>query len=434
MPDAVPADKQSSSGVKNLRWWICTLLFLATLINYLDRQTFAVATPAIVEEYSLSNDDVANINIAFTTAYMIGQLVTGRFMDVLGTRAGFLIIMLFWSVSGMLCSTARGIVSLSIFRFLLGWGEAGNWPASVKAISEWFPTRQRGLGVAYFSGGGSGLGAMIAPVVIAQLILWTDWRWMFVIVGATGFLWAPLWLWFYRSPEKHWLMRRDELDELRQEQSQKPESPQKQGVLAGWRAVLRYRQVWGVAFVRFFSDTILWFYLAWLPKYFVDERGYEMEGIRDHLWIVFLPAIFASFLGGGISGRLIERGWSVNRARKTVMLVTGLMMMSSIGVGLVESDVTALLLSSIALLSFYAYSTNTLTLPADLVSPRLVASVSGFSGMGAGLGSVLFTKLVGTIADTYSFTPVFILIGILPLLSLASLFFVMGPITRVVRD
>lgn len=128
MPDAVPADKQSSSGVKNLRWWICTLLFLATLINYLDRQTFAVATPAIVEEFSLSNDDVANINIAFTSAYMIGQLVTGRFMDVLGTRAGFLIIMLFWSVSGMLCSTARGIVSLSVFRFLLGWGEAGNWP------------------------------------------------------------------------------------------------------------------------------------------------------------------------------------------------------------------------------------------------------------------------------------------------------------------
>ena len=181
-------------------------------------------------------------------------------------------------------------------------------------------------------------------------------------------------------------MRTDELDELRKEQLRQSQSPRKQGVLAGWRTVLRYRQVWGVAFVRFFSDTILWFYLAWLPKYFVDERGYQMEGIRDHLWMVFLPAIFASFLGGGISGRLIERGWSVNRARKTVMLVAGLMMMSSIGVGLVESDVTALLLSSIALLSFYAYSTNTLTLPADLVSPRLVASVSGFSGMGAGTG------------------------------------------------
>jgi len=144
--------------------------------------------------------------------------------------------------------------------------------------------------------------------------------------------------------------------------------------------------------------------------------------------MVFLPAIFASFLGGGTSGRLIERGWSVNRARKTVMLVTGLMMMSSVGVGLVDSDITALILSSIALLSFYAYSTNTLTLPADLVPSRLVASVSGISGVGAGLGSVLFTKLVGYVADTYSFTPVFVLVGILPLLSLVALFFVMGPV------
>ena len=159
-----------------------------------------------------------------------------------------------------------------------------------------------------------------------------------------------------------------------------------------------------------------------------------MEDIRDRLWMVFPPAIFASFLGGGISGRLIEKGWSVDRARKTVMLVAGLAMVASIGVGFVESDITALALSSIALLSFYAYSTNTLTLPADLAPPRLVASVSGFSGMGAALGSVLFTKLVDYVADTYSFTPVFVLVGILPLLSLAALFIVMGPVRRVVRE
>ena len=417
-----------------LRWWICTLLFLATLINYLDRQTFAVATPAIVEEFDLTNDDVANINIAFTSAYMVGQLVTGRVMDVLGTRAGFVLIMVFWSVSGILCSTARGIFSLSFFRFCLGLGEAGNWPASVKAISEWFPARQRGLGVAYFSGGGSGVGAMIAPLLIAQLILWTDWRWAFVIIGLAGFAWLPLWLWFYRSPHDHPHMSREELAELSDDSASQGDSStveKPEGMFTGWGAALRYRQVWGVALVRFFSDSILWFYLAWLPKYFVDERGYSMEDIRDRLWMVFLPAIFASFLGGGISGHLIKRGWSVNRARKTVMLVTGLAMVSSAGVGFAESDVTALALSSIALLSFYAYSTNTLTLPADLVAPRLVASVSGFSGMGAGLGSVLVTKLVGYIADSYSFTPVFVMVGVLPLLSLAMLFTATGPIKRI---
>ena len=424
--------------LKNLRWWICTLLFLATLINYLDRQTFAIATPAIVKEFGLSNDDVANINIAFTSAYMIGQLLTGRMMDVLGTRTGFVLIMIFWSASGIFCSLARGILSLSLFRFCLGLGEAGNWPASVKAISEWFPARQRGLGVAYFSGAGSGLGAMIAPLVIAQLILWTDsWRWAFVIIGLTGFAWLPLWLWFYRSPSDHWLMSDDEMNELREDREahgavQAP--AKKRGAFAGWGAVLRYRQVWGVALIRFFSDSILWFYLAWLPKYFVDERGYNMEDIRNNLWMVFLPVIFASFAGGGISGALIRRGWSVNRARKTVMFVSGILMVSSMGVGMVESDVAALALSSLALLSFYAYSTNTLTLPTDLASPGLVASISGFSGMGAGLGSVLFTKLVGVIADEYSFTPVFVLVGILPLLSMAALFFVTGPIKRVVHE
>lgn len=425
-----------------LRWWICTLLFLATLINYLDRQAFAVATPAIVEEFGLNNDDVANINIAFTSAYMVGQLVTGRVMDVLGTRVGFVLIMVFWSVSGILCSTARGILSLGLFRFCLGLGEAGNWPASVKAVSEWFPARQRGLGVAYFSGGGSGVGAMIAPLLIAQLILWSDWRWAFIIIGLTGFAWLPLWLWFYRSPREHSLISKQELQELEQDRASQGDSTSQrdgsgakpQGMFAGWGAVLRYRQVWGVTLVRFFSDSILWFYLAWLPKYFVDERGYSMEDIRDRLWMVFLPAIFASFLGGGISGHLINRGWSVNRARKTVMLVAGLAMVSSVGVGLAESDITALVLSSIALLSFYAYSTNTLTLPADLVATRLVASVSGFSGMGAGLGSVLFTKLVGYIADTYSFTPVFVMVGVLPLLSLAMLFMVTGPIKRIVTQ
>ncbi len=428
---------QPPAVTMKLRWWICTLLFLATLINYLDRQTFAVATPAIVEELELNNDDVANINIAFTSAYMVGQLVTGRVMDMLGTRAGFVLIMVFWSASGILCSTARGIFSLSFFRFCLGLGEAGNWPASVKAISEWFPARQRGLGVAYFSGGGSGLGAMMAPPLIAQLILWGDWRWSFVMIGLTGFAWLPLWLWFYHAPREHWLSSPDELQELAEDRAAQGDTGSAatpQGMFAGWATVLRYRQVWGVALVRFFSDSILWFYLQWLPKYFVDERGYSMEDIRDRLWIVFLPAIFASFLGGGISGNLIKRGWSVNRARKTVMVVTGLAMVSSAGVGIVASDVTALVLSSIALLSFYAYSTNTLTLPTDMVPPRLVASVSGFSGMAAGLGSVLVTKLVGHVADTYSFTPVFVMVGILPLLSLAMLLLVTGPVKRVVTE
>lgn len=424
-------------GIKNLRWWICTLLFLATLVNYLDRQTLAVATPAIAKEFDLNNQDVAFINNAFTVAYTVGQLLIGRMMDLVGTRLGFALIMIVWSGAGLLCSTARGMLSLSAFRFILGFGESGNWPVSVKAVSEWFPARLRGLGVAYFSSG-SGVGAMLAPIIIAQVIIWGGWRSSFLVIGGLGFLWVPVWLWFYRSPNAHRLIRSDELAELEAEKAAQPPAPKKQAGLWAmfreWGSLLRYREIWGVFFIRFFSDSILWFYIAWLPKYFADERGYAMAQIRDQLWIVFLPTTFAALLGGGASGWLIRKGWSIDRSRKTVMLVTGLLMMSSIPVGFVKSDLVAILLCTNALLAFYAYSVNTLTLPTDLVPSRLVASVSGLSGMGAGIGSVLFTYAVGRLADAQSFTPVFVLVGLLPLASLVMLFFLTGRIRRIIES
>lgn len=421
--------------IKNLKWWICTLLFLATLVNYLDRQTLAVATPEIAREFDLNNQDIALINNAFTAAYTIGQLLMGRFVDILGTKAGFAFIMVFWSAAGILCSTARGALSLSIYRFLLGLGEAGNWPVSVKAVSEWFPAKSRSIGVAFFSSG-SGVGAMLAPIVIAQIIIWGGWRMSFIAIGALGFLWLPLWWWFYRSPREHPWITSEELREIEAEKGTAPAGGPTgvTAMLREWVGLLRYRQIWGVFLIRFFSDSILWFYIQWLPKYFADERGYSMQEIRDKLWIVFLPTIFAVMLGGAASSWLIRRGWSVDRSRKTVMLITGLLMLSSMPVGVVESDLVALLLSSTALLAFYAYSVNTLTLPADLVPSRLVASVSGLSGMGAGIGSVCFTYMVGRIADAFSFTPVFFLVGLLPLLSLAMLFFVTGRIRRVIEE
>lgn len=429
-------NSSSNRKLKNLRWYICALLFFATLVNYLDRQTFAVATPEIAVEFNLKNEDIAFINNAFTAAYTIGQLLMGKMMDVLGTHAGFAVIMIVWSAAGMMCALGRGVLSLSFFRFVLGLGEAGNWPVSVKAVSEWFPARQRGLAVAFFSSG-SGVGAMLAPIVIAQLIIWAGWRWAFIVIGLTGFVWLPFWLWFYRAPRNHWLIPREELEEIEAEvgKSGGPKGPAGFGpMLREWAGLLKYRQIWGIFLVRVFSDAILWFYIQWLPKYFADERGYGIEDIRNRLWIVFLPAIFAGLLGGAASGRLIRKGWDVSRARKTVMLVTGLAMVSSMGVGLVQSDVVALVLSSIALLAFYGYSVNTLTLPADLVPPRLVASVSGLSGTGAGIGSIIFTYIVGQLADRESFTPVFILVGVLPLLSLSMLFFVMGKVKRIIPE
>jgi ACS family hexuronate transporter-like MFS transporter len=421
--------------IKNLKWWICTLLFLATLINYLHRQTFSVATPEIAAEFQLTNQDIAFINNAFTAAYTVGQLLIGKLMDLLGTLAGFAVIMVVWSAAGMICGLAQGIFSFSLFRFVLGLGESGNWPVSVKAVSEWFTAKQRSLAVAYFSAG-SGVGAMLAPILIAQAIIWFGWRWSFIVIGFAGFLWLPLWIWFYRSPHNHWLISKQELAEIEADVGKVSGGSKDPKLLTNtlleWVRLLTFRQVWGVFLVRVFSDAILWFYIQWLPKYFADERGYSIEDIRNKLWIVFVPAIFAGLLGGAASGRLIRKGWDVDRARKTVMLATGLAMVSSVGVGFVESDIVAIILSSIAVLAFYGYSVNTLTLPADLVPPRLVASVSGLSGTGAGIGSIIFTYIVGVLADRQSFTPAFVLVGLLPLASLTMLFFVMGKIKRII--
>ncbi len=406
------------------------------VINYLDRQSFAVATPKIASEFDLSNQDIAFINNSFTTAYAVGQLLAGRLMDVVGTRAGFVLIMAFWSAAGILCSFSSGVRSLSFFRFLLGCGEAGGIPVGVKAVSEWFPKAERSLGVAYFSSG-SGIGAALAPPLIAQLIILSGWRSAFVVIGSIGFLWIIVWLWFYQSPSRHPRISQQELaliatdtTAVRQQKAQ----PGLGAMLREWTGLLGYRQIRGLFMLRVFSDSVLYFYIQWLPKYFADERGYSILDIRDRLWMVFVPGFFAGLACGAAAGRLIDRGWSVDRARKIVMLAAGLPMVASVGVGLVDSDVAALALSTIALVAFYGYSVNMLTLPADLVPPRLVASVSGLSGMGAGLGSIVFTFVVGRLADEYSFTPVFILVGLLPLIALAILFFATGKVERVIAD
>ncbi len=406
------------------------------VINYLDRQSFAVATPQIAREFDLSNQDIAFINNSFTAAYAVGQLLAGRLMDVLGTRAGSVLIMAFWSTAGILCSLSSGVMSLSVFRFLLGIGEAGGIPVGVKSVSEWFPKSERSLGVAYFSAG-SGIGAALAPPLIAQLIITSGWRSAFVVIGSIGFLWILLWLWFYRSPSHHARISPQELALIEADTG----AGQKQGAGSGlgvtfreWVGLLGYRQIRGLFMVRVFSDSVLYFYIQWLPKYFADERGYSIVDIRDRLWLVFVPGFFAGLACGAAAGWLIKRGCSVDRARKTVMLASGLPMVASIGVGLVESDVAALALSTIGLVAFYGYSVNMLTLPADLVPTRLVASVSGLSGMGAGLGSIVFTYVVGRVADTYSFTPVFVLVGLLPLIALATLLYGMGRVERVIAD
>ena len=406
---ATQAPPATAEAGQSFRWTIAGLLFLATFINYIDRQTFSIASPLLAKLYHLSNNDIANIILAFTLAYTIGQVLAGKLIDVLGTRGGFALIMLVWSVAGAATAWAGSVFGFAAWRFVLGLGEAGNWPASIKAVAEWFSPRQRALGNAIFSAGSS-VGAIAAPPLLGLMIQRWGWQSAFLVTGTLGLLWLLLWLPLYRpGPEAVAV-------------AEKPKGE-------FWR-VLSYRPVWGLILVRFFTDPVWWFYISWLPKYMADERGFGMKEIAAQLWIPYVTSAFGGLVSGDVTSRLIRRGWSPNRARKTVMTASALLMLAGFWVASVASATLALLLVSVAVFGFYAFAVNTHAIVADLFPSRLVASVSGISGLGAGVGFMIFTKVVGMVADRYSFAPVFVIAGLMPLVALFALLVIMGPVRR----
>jgi ACS family hexuronate transporter-like MFS transporter len=395
----------------HLRWWMASLLFLATVINYIDRQTLSVLAPVLRDEFGMSNTDYARIISAFMFAYLIMQAGSGRIMDWLGTRRGFALTITWWSVAAMLHATARSVFTFGLFRFLLGLGEAGNWPGGVKAISEWFPVRERAFAIGFFNSG-STLGAVIAPPLVAWLALTYGWRNAFLVTGSLGFFWLILWLIFYRLPHEHRWLREGELEHIRkgQEDAQTAEH-------IPWARLFRYKQVWGLVLGRMLSDPVWWFYVFWLPNYLKSERDFSLAMIGYFAWIPFLAADAGCLVGGAASGYLIKLGLPVLRARKAVMLVSALLMMSGIPAVLAEDANVAIALISVATFSYSMWAANILTLAADLFPQQVVASVSGLSGTGAATGGMVFTLIVGAVVDRFSYVPIFVAAGILPLVA-----------------
>lgn len=397
----------------HLRWWIAALLFLATVINYVDRQCLSVLAPVLREEFGMTASDYSRILSAFMLAYLIMQTGSGRLMDWLGTKAGFAICILWWSVAAMLHAAARSALHLGIFRFLLGLGEAGNWPGAVKAIAEWFPTRERAFAIGLFNSG-STVGATVAPPLVAWLALTYGWRNAFLITGASGFLWLVLWLILYRRPEEHPWLRRSELELIRAGQTDMRTTEK-----IAWRSLFRYRQVWALVLGRMLADPVWWFYVFWLPEYLKRERDFSLAMIGYFAWIPFLAADIGNLTGGAASGLLVRRGFEVLRARKTVMFTCALLMMAGIPAVLVREAGAAVALISLVTFAYSAWAANILTLPADLFPPQIVASVSGLSGTGAAAGGMLFTLIIGYVVDRFSYVPVFTAAGLMPLASFA---------------
>lgn len=396
------------------------MLFASTVINYIDRQTLSVLAPFLKTQYGWTNEDYALIVIAFRVAYAIGQTVLGRFMDRVGTRLGLTITVTWYSIVAMLTSLASGLRSFAFFRFLLGMGESANWPAATKAVSEWFPKKERGWAVALFDSGSS-IGAAIAP----SLVIWLyhsfgDWRPAFIITGTLGFLWLIVWRILYHSPEDHPRISEEERKMIladREAPDSADVNPEVPIIMnqPSWWSLLRYRQTWGVIAARALTDPV-WFFIADWFMIFLVSKGFSPEDTLVAFWIPFVAADLGNFAGGGFSSYLIKRGWPVGRARRAVVAFGAIGMLTLIPT-VYMSNLFAIAGSfAIATFAYATFCTMVLVFPSDLYQSHSVATVSGLSGTAAGILTVISTFLVGWISDHYTFTPILIAASTVPLI------------------
>src|SRR5216684_6036919 len=411
----------SPRSIPSLRWWIGGILFASTVINYVDRQTLSLLAPYLKTQYRWTNTDYANIVIAFRVAYSFGQIGFGRVMDRIGTRRGLTLTVAWYSIVSVATSLAAGLFSFVGFRFLLGLGESANWPAATKAVSEWFPKHERGLATALFDSGSS-IGGAVAPFVILPIYFRWGWRPAFAIPGLLGFLWMIGWRWIYHPPEAHPRITQAELRMITADKAESNSQPVSKA-RTHWSNLLKLPQTWGTMIAKTFTDPVWFFVTDWFPIFLV-AKGIELRSGLIAVWVPFIAADLGNFFGGGISGYLIKRGWSLGAARKAVVVFGG------IGVTLLIPTIfttNLYLITSLFALSTFCYasfSTIANVLPSDLYPSQSVATVSGFSGTGAGLGTILAFKLIGHYSDsrqamaTHSFDPIVFVAGLIPLVGM----------------
>ncbi len=405
--------------VSGLRWWIAAVLFASTIINYLDRQTLSLLAPYLKVQYHWSNTDYADIVIAFRIAYAIGQSLFGRLMDRIGTRRGLTFTVGLYSLVSVLTPLASGLYSFGLFRFLLGGGESANWPAATKAVSEWFPKQERALATAFFDSGSS-VGGAIAPFVVLSIYFHWGWRPAIAVPGLLGFLWIVLWRKMYHSPESHPLISDAERNMLAQDKRDLELTSHRK---PRWRDLLKVPQSWGIIVARAFTDPVWYFVTDWFPIYLV-AKGIELRSGLLAVWVPFIAADLGNFFGGGVSGWLIKRGWSLGAARKAVVVFGGIGVLLLIPTIFTTNLYAIASLFAIATFSYAAFSTIANVLPSDLYESGSVASVSGLSGTASGIGTIIAFKLIGHYSDlreamaTHVFDPIIVVAGLIPFIGM----------------
>jgi ACS family hexuronate transporter-like MFS transporter len=390
-----------------LRWLMIALAFAATAITYMERQALSVVVPVLMDQFHMTSVAYSRVIFAFMLAYTIMNGVSGALIDRLGTRVGLALTTAWWSMAAMLQALSRGAWSLGICRFLLGMGEAGNWPGSVKVVAEWFPAQERALASGIFNSGAA-FGAIVAPPVVVLIVLKWGWRAAFLSVGLTAMAWVVLWLFIYRTPR-----------EVQAEAKTRPTPP--------W-TLFRQRFVWSFTVAKIFIDPVWYFYVFWFPEYLKRARHLDLAGIGKFAWIPYVVAGSGNIIGGWFSGFLLRRGVPVTLARKSAVTVFIVLMASAIPAVLVPQTSLSIALVSLAMLGYTGVSANMLAFPADVYPKNVVASIWGLAGVGSGFGGMAFVLVTGWLVDRYSYTPVFIGFGLIPIIALMIVWFVVGPL------
>ena len=428
MTGEFPHESFQDAGFKihGLRWIIVGLIFLATLINYIDRLTISVLGPKITEDLHLTNTEFGTAATFFLLAYTISQALSGKLYDRIGIKKGFTTSIIVWSTAAIAHVWSIGLGSLSAFRFLLGLGEAGNWPGAAKTVAEWFPARQRAFGMGIFNSGAA-IGSIVAPPLIVGLATYFGrWQPVFVVTGLLGFAWLALWLLIYKRPSEHPWLTPAELALINEDSAGETSEPRK----LGWFDLLTYRQTWGIIVSRFLVDPVWWLYITWLPLFLYKVHGFDLKQIGLFAWVPYVAADAGSLFGGWLSGFLIARGWSVNNARKAVIGFAGLLMPAGIIAAYTPDAMIALFLIGVVLFGFQVWINNVQTLPSDFFPQRAVGSVSGLGGMGAGIGSMIFTFSTGWVVDNFSYRPVLVTAGLLAPIGTILLFTFIGNVQK----
>jgi ACS family hexuronate transporter-like MFS transporter len=387
--------------IGNYRWRIVVLLFFAATINYIDRQILGILAPELQEHFGWSESGYGYIIMAFQIAYAIGLVSMGSLLDKIGTKTGYSLAMIVWSIAGMLHAFGRTVFSFASYRFLLGIGQSANFPAAIKTVAEWFPKKERALATGLFNSG-TNVGAILTPLLIPAIALAWGWKFAFIVTGALGFIWLLFWIPIYTKPELNKHLKALERDHILQDD--KNESAEK----LPWRKIITYRQTWGICMARFFTDPIWWFFLFWLPKFLYSKHGIDLTQIGLPLIIIYMVSIGGSITGGWLSSYMIGKGMNPVAARKNTIFLMALLVLPIFFASQTANLWVAVALISMATFAHQGFAANIFTIVSDIYPKNAVGSVVGLSGFAGAVGGILFAPAVGLILEkTGNYYPVF---------------------------